>query len=349
MGILVGAFPCGVITLFDELYGSESLTQVYAIMIEYLACLPISTRQKLIEICYDDACHFKKYSENLSRADFSDLTKFMAGLGKHVDKFHFPNHVDPWCHKNCNPQDVRHLDGVNTPICEQLFSSINKFRNAKSMNESHFFLFFLYFFDLHNLNIERKLRSVANPNSEYRYDLIQDLNKDGETTTLEEIPNVQELNKEYETVDQVGDMFGKLTVAEETNSPKISELVCNLCGSKYKKVGNLNLHMKKKHQEVSIDPKCNVCGKTFDTEDELLKHKPQHYRCNECCIPFEDARSLNRHNKTYHSEVECGICNVACSDRSSYDVHMVEHLKCNICGKGFDKQHKLNRHAKTHK
>jgi hypothetical protein len=43
VGILVGAFPCGVINIFDELYGSESLTQVYAIMIEYLSCLPTLT------------------------------------------------------------------------------------------------------------------------------------------------------------------------------------------------------------------------------------------------------------------------------------------------------------------
>ena len=96
---------------------------MYAIMVEYFAGLPKRSREKIIEICYDDACHFKKYSENETRANFNDVTKFMA----HVDKFHFPNHVDKWCHENCNPQDVKHLDGVNTPVCEQLFSSINKF------------------------------------------------------------------------------------------------------------------------------------------------------------------------------------------------------------------------------
>ena len=86
MGILVGAFPCGIITLFDELYGSESLTQVYAIVIEYLAELPKTTREKLIEILYDDACHLKKFSENEDRADINEITRFMAGLGKHIDK-----------------------------------------------------------------------------------------------------------------------------------------------------------------------------------------------------------------------------------------------------------------------
>ena len=149
-------------------------------MIEYLAGLPKFIREKIIEICYDDACHFKKFSENEVRADLNEVTKFMAGLGKHVDKFHFPNHVDKWCHDNCNPEDVKHLDGVNTPVCEQLFSAINKFTNAKAMNEAHFFLLFLYIFDLHNLNIEGKLRSVANPKSEHRSEIIKNLNKEND-------------------------------------------------------------------------------------------------------------------------------------------------------------------------
>ena len=66
---------------------------------------------------------------------------------------------------------------MNTPICEQLFSSINKFTNAKSMNEAHFFLFFLYIFDLHNPNIEGKLGSVANPLSNLRYEHINQSQK----------------------------------------------------------------------------------------------------------------------------------------------------------------------------
>ena len=149
----------------------------------------------------DDAS--KKYAENKDRAELNEVTKYMSMIGKHVDKFHFPNHVDPWCHKNCNPQDVRHLDGINTPICEQLFSAINKYTNAKAMNEAHFFIFFLYIFDLHNLNIEQKLRSIANPKSEYRYELISKLK-----------------NKE---VDEVASLMEKVTgtLGLQNNSPVI--------------------------------------------------------------------------------------------------------------------------------
>ena len=348
--------------MFDELYGSESLSQVYAIMIEYLSCLSPLTRQNLVEICYDDACHFKKFGENEKRANFNEVTKFMAGLGKHVDKFHFPNHVDSWCHANCNPQDVRHLDGVNTPICEQLFSSINKFTNAKSMNESHFFLFFLYFFDLHNLNIERRLRSIANPMSEYRYDFIKDLKKEDDMPSAVEVDVVEEIIDVVEEVVDVVELFGNMTVKEkagnteeistvkETEVLKSSTFLCKLCGSEYKKIGNLNLHMKNKHQEdcSETDINCKVCGIMFTQEKDLKKHMQSHFKCEKCSIPFEDLRAHNRHKKTYHSEIECDICTDKCTDKATYDVHMKQHLKCNICDKLFDKMFKLSRHLKTH-
>jgi stress-induced morphogen len=74
-----------------------------------------------------------------------------------------------------------------------------------------------------------------------------------------------------------------------------------------------------------------------------------HFKCEECSIPFEDLRSLNRHKKTYHSEIVCEFCNVKCTDKATYDMHMKEHLNCNICDKVFDKMFKLSRHLKTHK
>ena len=40
VGIMVGTKPCGTVVLFEELYGAESLTQVYGILVEYLSRLP---------------------------------------------------------------------------------------------------------------------------------------------------------------------------------------------------------------------------------------------------------------------------------------------------------------------
>jgi hypothetical protein len=53
------------------------------------------------------SCHLKKFSENKKeRTNRNEFTKFLASVPKHVDNFHFKNHVDPWCHKMCNPKFV---------------------------------------------------------------------------------------------------------------------------------------------------------------------------------------------------------------------------------------------------
>ena len=87
VGILVGTYPCGNISLFDELYGSESLSQVYAILADYTANIPEEARNKLDEIVYDDACHLKKYAENPARANRNDTTRKRASIEKHVTIF----------------------------------------------------------------------------------------------------------------------------------------------------------------------------------------------------------------------------------------------------------------------
>ena len=75
VGILVGAYPCGTITLFDELHGSESLSQVYGIVVDHISKIPKTSRERLDELVYDDACHLKKFAEDTKRADKNEFTK----------------------------------------------------------------------------------------------------------------------------------------------------------------------------------------------------------------------------------------------------------------------------------
>ena len=89
MGIMVGTKPCGTVVLFEELYGAESLTQVYGILVEYLSRLPNAARDALENILYDDACHLKKISEDPKRAALNEFTQQLAKIQKHVDNFHF--------------------------------------------------------------------------------------------------------------------------------------------------------------------------------------------------------------------------------------------------------------------
>ena len=166
VGIFLGAFPCGIIGLWDELYGSESISQVYSVVLEYLSSIPHNIKT----ILYDDACHLVRYAKNQSERN--KQCKAMSEIPMYVDKFHFRNHIDPWCIENCDPTKIEELDNINTPICEQLFKKINRHTNCKSMNEPRYFMFWMYNLDMHNLDIEGLDSCLPDPRSDFCWSQI---------------------------------------------------------------------------------------------------------------------------------------------------------------------------------
>ena len=60
-------------------------------------------------ICYDDACHLKKYAQNSVRRNITRTAEKMAEMEMIVDRFHFKNHVDRWCKEHCNPYNCNDL------------------------------------------------------------------------------------------------------------------------------------------------------------------------------------------------------------------------------------------------
>jgi hypothetical protein len=62
VGVLVGAMPCGTVVFIDELYGSESISQVYGILLDFYSKLSDNSELKIL--LYDDTCHLKRFSEN---------------------------------------------------------------------------------------------------------------------------------------------------------------------------------------------------------------------------------------------------------------------------------------------
>ena len=71
--------------------------------------------------------------------------------GMYIDRFHFKNHIGKECVQKRDPYKMKPHNDVNTQAAEQLFWDVNKHSNCQAMSEPHFFLFWLYIFDLHNL------------------------------------------------------------------------------------------------------------------------------------------------------------------------------------------------------
>ena len=64
------------------------------------------------------------------------ITSFCACT---VDFFHFKNHCGAYCHKFTNPNRFPLLAGVNSEICEQMFTWLNRYKLMfRGMNEVRF-------------------------------------------------------------------------------------------------------------------------------------------------------------------------------------------------------------------
>ena len=59
LGILIGASPCGIVRMCEELFGSEGISQVYGICCEYLSNLFFRNLKVLV---YDDVCHLVAFA-----------------------------------------------------------------------------------------------------------------------------------------------------------------------------------------------------------------------------------------------------------------------------------------------
>ena len=90
--------------LFEELFGKESISQVYAIMLEFLATLAKDDRERIEYILYgkmssfylyvnpftsDDICHLAPYAKNVVKKHKTEMTEFFDSRKLAVDFLHF--------------------------------------------------------------------------------------------------------------------------------------------------------------------------------------------------------------------------------------------------------------------
>ncbi|CAE8697795.1 unnamed protein product, partial [Polarella glacialis] len=100
-GILLAAYPLGIVPGFTELFGSESRRQRYAFVAKIVA---VDSFVKLV--VHDDACHMAKYCQHVNRfidddikersyvaLSWAPLRVLMSDLLWSLDRFHASNHT----------------------------------------------------------------------------------------------------------------------------------------------------------------------------------------------------------------------------------------------------------------
>ena len=173
-----------------------------------------------------------------------------------------------------DPFKIRALDNVNTEVCEQVFNGVNQHRNCKAMNESNYFLFWLYNFDLHNLNIEQLASCAPDPRSSYRWDNIDVTDVD--LTDL-----------------QLTD-----TIEEELANLAITQFTCDVCGAGFNYKGYLDAHMNQKHGGHLFNPAyCDVCDKILSSAQRRATHFIKvHLTCKHCKYVSETIVKCKMHS-----------------------------------------------------
>ena len=83
-----------LVTIFDELFRSEGVKQVYAIVTEWMAELDDAERKKIKWILYDDMCHLGPFSQNPVVLNINKITRFFGTRNLAVDCLYFLNHKD---------------------------------------------------------------------------------------------------------------------------------------------------------------------------------------------------------------------------------------------------------------
>ena len=205
------------------------------------------------------------------------------------------------------------------------------------MNGSRFWMFFTLIFDLHNLQKQGNLRSVAHPQSPLRWELLPCV-QDWESTLL----NNQEKASSLQSLEDQMENHALKPITESEES-----LICTECGVSYKKPWTLKAHMLKKHGEKD---KCTICNASFEEPGQLKKHMSVHsFSCNICDKILSDARSLQRHLKVHDKLFVCEECKEVFLEKNNLNEHVKTHLVCSVCQRTCENKQQLKRHFSTHK
>lgn len=140
---------------------------------------------------------------------------------------------------------------------------------------------------------------------------------------------------------------------------EIPDLICDLCGEKYKTRNGILDHMRRRH--LFSEYQCHFCREIFTSYGIRRNHEihfhtfKYKYECQICSHKFIVNRDFRKHMITHTGEKNylCTICGKRLSRKSVLDLHMATHtdirpFSCNTCTASFKTRKALRVHQNVH-
>ncbi|KAF4529146.1 hypothetical protein B566_EDAN017607 [Ephemera danica] len=162
----------------------------------------------------------------------------------------------------------------------------------------------------------------------------------------------------------------KMVIHKVEHDEGLKSFNCEKCPSKFIRECDLKLHVYSEHLFEKAELQCDICGKAFKTEPNLLQHERYYHKnerpfeCDECDATFKRKCDLNRHIDMVHitkqkraRDFPCDMCNKSFTSSLGRYSHKrlvhglyIEHkiYSCKYCESTFKRQPYLRAHVKMH-
>ena len=133
---------------------------------------------------------------------------------------------------------------------------------------------------------------------------------------------------------------------------------CKYCSEVFKGKIRLSKHITSCHPDASGEL-CDLCGKSFPTEDRLLRHTAIHtsrvreLQCSFCPKKFFRKDVLHVHEKVHTNPLICTHCGKKFPEKRYLETHILKlhsakKFECPYCLKGYSTAELLKKHLTVH-